>query len=76
MSGASYIVIDNSAKLVVENPATNAITNSGTGGIMTESEFDEVFWFIGNGTGTYTMPFVSQAAITQIPFTANIATCW
>ncbi len=74
MSGASYIVIDNSAKLVVENPATNAITNSGTGGIMTESEFDQVFWFIGNGTGAYTMPFVSQAAITQIPFTANIGT--
>ena len=74
MTGASYIVIDNSAKLVVENPATNAIINSGTGGIMTESEFDQVFWFIGNGTGAYTMPFVSEAAITQIPFTANIGT--
>lgn len=74
MTGASYIVIDNSAKLVVENSATNAITNSGTGGIMTESEFDQVVWFVGTGTGAYTMPFVSQATITQIPFTANIGT--
>lgn len=72
LTGASYIVIDNSAKLVVENPSTNAIINSGSGGIMTESEFDQVYWFIGSGTGAYTMPFVSQAAITQIPFTANI----
>jgi hypothetical protein len=74
MSGASYIVIDNSAKLVVENPATNAITNTGTGGIMTENEFDQVVWFVGTGTGGYTVPFVSQASITQIPFTATIGT--
>lgn len=72
MTGASYVVIDNNAKVVIENSATNAITNSGSGGIMTESEFDQVIWNIGTGTGAYTMPFVSQAAITQIPFTANI----
>lgn len=74
MTGSSYVVIDNSAKVVIENPATNGIVNSGTGGIMTESEFDQVVWFIGTNTGTYTMPFVSQAAITQIPFSANIGT--
>jgi len=72
MTGSSYIVIDNNAKVVVENPATDAITNSGTGGIMTESEFDQVIWNIGTGTGAYVMPFVSQAAVTQIPFTVNI----
>lgn len=74
MTGSSYVVIDNSAKVVIENPATNGIVNSGTGGIMTESEFDQVVWFVGTNTGTYTMPFVSQAVITQIPFTANIGT--
>jgi hypothetical protein len=73
MTGASYVVIDNSAKLVIDNAATNAITNSGSGGIMTEGEFDQVVWNVGANTGSYTIPFVSQAAITQIPFTANIS---
>jgi hypothetical protein len=72
MSGNSFIVIDNSAKLVVENPNTNAIINSGTGGIKTESEFDQVVWMIGTGTGAYVMPFVGSATNNQIPFTANI----
>lgn len=74
MISNAYVVVDNSAKLVIENSATNAITNSGTGGIMTESEFDQVVWMIGTNTGAYVMPFVSQAAITQIPFTATINT--
>lgn len=70
MTGSSYVVIDNAAKVVIENPNTDAITNSGSGGIMTESEFDQVLWKIGANAGTYVMPFVSQAPITQIPFTA------
>jgi len=74
ISGSSYLVIDNSSKLAVANPAANAIVNTGAGGIMTESEFDQVVWFIGTNTGTYTMPFVSQTTLTQIPFTAAIAT--
>jgi hypothetical protein len=72
MTGNSYIVIDNGAKLYLENGSANAIVSSGSGGIMTEGEMDQVIWNIGTGTGTYTMPFVSQAAITQIPFTADI----
>jgi hypothetical protein len=69
---SSYLVIDNQAKLVVETGTPNAIANSGSGGIITESEFDQVIWSIGNNTGTYTMPFVSQGTFTQIPFTSNI----
>ncbi len=72
LDGNSFIVIDNAAKLVVENPNTNAIINNGTGGISTEAEFDQVIWKIGTSTGAYTMPFVGSVANNQIPFTANI----
>jgi hypothetical protein len=69
----AFIVIDNNAKVVVQNPATNGITTLGTGGnIVTESEFDQVYWFVGTSTGTYVMPFTSQTTFTKIPFTANI----
>ena len=74
LTGSSYLVIDNSAKVVIENPAPNAVSTTGTGGIMTESEFDQLIWKIGTGTGSYTIPFVSQAAVSQIPFTLTIAT--
>jgi hypothetical protein len=69
---SSYLVIDNQAKLVVETGTPNAIVNSGSGGIITESEFDQVIWSIANNTGTYIMPFVSQGTLTQLPFTCNI----
>lgn len=69
----AFIVIDNNAKLVVENPSTNAITTLGSGAnIVTESEFDQVVWNIGTSTGTYVMPFSTQTTFTKIPFTANI----
>lgn len=71
---SSYLVIDNQAKLVVETGTPNAIVNSGSGGIITESEFDQVIWSIANNTGTYIMPFVSQGTLTQLPFTCNITT--
>ena len=74
LAGNSYIVIDNAAKVVVENQSAGAIVQSGTGGIMTESEVDQLVWKIGAATGNYVVPFVSQAPITQIPFTVNITT--
>ncbi len=72
LSGNSFIVIDNAAKLVVENPNTNAVSNLGTGGIKTEAEFDQVIWKIGTGTGAYVLPFVGAVTNNQIPFTTNI----
>lgn len=68
----AYVVIDNSAKVVVENPSTNAIVPSAIGGFITESEFDQVIWNVGTSTGNYVMPFVSQTTFTQIPFSANL----
>lgn len=72
ITGNVYGVIDNSTKLVVSNPNPNAITSSASGGFITEAEFDQVVWNIGTTTGTYTMPFVAQAGLTPIPFSASI----
>lgn len=73
-NGNAYIVVDNTAKVVVENPSTNAIMPSAGGGFVTENEFDQVIWNVGTSTGTYVMPFVTQTTFTQIPFTANLTT--
>ncbi len=69
-----FVVIDNSAYVVLQNPATNAITQLGTGGrIVSESEFDRVKWMIGTNTGLYTMPYSTSAGL-EFPMTMNIAT--
>lgn len=69
-----FLVLTNNAKVVVENPATNAITSLGTGAnILTESEFNQVVWQIGTNTGSYTVPFTSQTTFTKIPFSAMIS---
>jgi len=70
----SYINIENQAKVVVENGAFNGVTNIGTGGIITESEFDQLIWLIGTNSGTYKVPFVSQTTFNQIPLTMLITT--
>ena len=50
------ITMSNSAYLVVDNPATNAITRN-SGHIISEGENNIVRWNIANTTGTYTVPF-------------------
>src|SRR3989338_3291331 len=45
LNNNAFMVVDNSAKVVIANPATNAVSTTGTGGnIVTESEFDQVIW--------------------------------
>jgi len=71
----AFIVITNNAKLVIDNSNTNALSTSGTGGnIITESEFNQVVWKVGTGTGAFVVPFTSNSTFTKIPFTANITT--
>src|SRR3990167_8159187 len=73
LNNNAFMVVDNSAKVVIANPATNAVSTTGTGGnIVTESEFDQVIWNIGTSTGIYVITFTSQTTFTKIPFTANI----
>lgn len=54
LNGA-YINITNNANLVIENPATNAITVN-SGHIITEGENNNIKWNLGTSTGTYTVP--------------------
>lgn len=67
-----FLVIDNSAFVVVENSTPAGVTQTGAGGrIVSESEGDKLRWMIGNGTGTYTVPF-STALGVEFPFSINI----
>lgn len=73
LNNNSFVVIENSANLVLENPDPNAITITGTGGnIISEGETNQVVWMIGENTGTYTVPFTTMSAVsggneTKIP---------
>ncbi|MCB9171016.1 MAG: T9SS type A sorting domain-containing protein [Flavobacteriales bacterium] len=71
----AYIVYDVTAPssqetwLVVTNPATNAITVSGTGGnIISEREQNYLRWGIGATTGIYSVPFTTAAGV-KMPLT-------
>ena len=55
LNGA-YANISNSAYLVIDNPATTAITRT-SGHIISEAENSIVKWNIGTTAGTYTVPF-------------------
>lgn len=65
LNNGIHIVLDDSARLVLDNGATNAIATVGSGGmIVSESEADVVQWNIGTGTGTYAVPFGTQPVAT------------
>lgn len=68
-----YVVISDSAYLVVDNSNTNAITTLGTGGnIVSEGEFNVVKWNIGTATGNYVVPFTTATSV-KIPLSLNIS---
>jgi hypothetical protein len=62
MNDDAFIVIDNSAKLVIDNPNQNAITIFNSARIISESEFDQIKWNIGTNTGNYLIPFFSGSS--------------
>lgn len=69
-----WMVIDNGSYLVIDNPNTNALATTGTGGnLSSESENDRVRWAIGNSTGLYRLPYTNNAG-DKIPFTFQITT--
>lgn len=73
-----HIVIDNSAKIVLENPNPNAVTVAGTGGnIVSENQLDQLIWMIGSTTGNYSIPWTTRPVIqggngTKIPMSMNL----
>jgi hypothetical protein len=70
---SGYINIANGTKLVIDNPAPNAITRTG-GHIITEGENNEVKWNIGTTTGTYTVPLGYQTNYMPVIFTKTAGT--
>jgi hypothetical protein len=73
-----HIVIDNSAKIVLENPNPNAVTVAGTGGnIVSENQLDQLIWMIGSTIGNYSIPWTTRPVIqggngTKIPMGMNL----
>lgn len=72
LNGA-YINIANGGKLVVENPATNAIVKY-NGHIITEGENNILKWNLGTTTGTYTIPLGYGANYIPLTFTKTTGT--
>ncbi len=77
MTGSYYVVMTGgtSAKptcLVLTNPAPSAITNNGSGWIVSENEINEVVWNIGTSTGTYVVPF-GFGNTDYLPLTCDIS---
>jgi hypothetical protein len=74
MNNGVFIVIDNAAKILLENPLSSAITTIGsTNRILSENENDEVIWKIGSSTGEYTIPWGKQSGV-SVAAKINIST--
>lgn len=74
LNNDARVVIDNGAWLVLQNPAPNAITTMGAGGmIISEAENDMIRWNVGNAAAgnTYVIPYASGLG-TKIPFTCAV----
>lgn len=76
MTNNYYVVLNGGtqahpASLVLSNSATSAITNLGTGWIVSENEFNQVDWNIGTNTGKYMVPF-GYGTSDYLPVTCDI----
>lgn len=57
INNGAIVNIENSAYLVIDNPAPNAITRIGSGHIISEAENNRIKWNIGTTSGSYVIPF-------------------
>lgn len=59
-----FVVLSDSAHLVLDNPAPNALTTMAEGGnIIIPSEAEALQWNIGTNVGTYTLPLTTSPLI-------------
>ena len=58
-----YVVITNSANLVIDNPNATAITNIGGANIISEGEYNVVKWNISLRTCSYIVPFATNSLV-------------
>ena len=72
LNNGGIINITNGAFVVIDNPATNAITRNTSGHIISECEFNSVKWNIGTTTGSYVVPFgIGAAEYLPVSFTSS-----
>ena len=69
-NGANIILAQN-AKLVIQNPAANAVTVQTTGGIGSESAGNEVIWSIGTNAESYNLPFIANGNKIPVSFSTS-----
>ncbi len=73
LNNDAWLVIDGGAAVVIDHSNPNGITTSGSGGnVSSEAEEDRIRWNIGNGTGTYTIPYTNNSGV-KIPLTYFVA---
>jgi hypothetical protein len=65
------IYITNDALLVIDNPAPDALTSIGSGGIVSEGASNNLIWNLGTQAATYKIPFVSGNYPIPIFFTTS-----
>ena len=75
LNNGGIINITNGAFVVIDNPATNAITRNTSGHIISEGEFNRLKWNIGTTAGTYVVPFgIGSAEYLPVSFSTSGAT--
>ena len=67
------MVISNSGKVVLGNPAANAISRTASGGgIVSEGTENSLIWDIGTTAASYTVPFLaSDGSYIPVSFTTS-----
>jgi hypothetical protein len=65
------ITISNNAKLIVQNPAPDALTVLSSGGVISEGAGNDVLWNIGTNAAGYVVPFISNGNPIPLSFTTS-----
>lgn len=65
------IIISNNAKLVMQNPAPDALTVLSSGGVKSEGAGNDLLWNIGTNSANYVVPFISNGNPIPLSFTTS-----
>lgn len=68
------ITIDQNVSLIIDNPASNAITFNGTGYIKSEGAGNRLIWSVGSLAGNYLIPFGNTAGYFPLQLNTSSAT--
>jgi hypothetical protein len=67
----AVLTISNAAVLVLDNPAPDALTVVGSGGISSEGPNNNLVWNIGEQAASYQVPFISSGTPIPVLFTTT-----